>query len=91
MKKIVLGLMLLCGATAIEAQNEVETTICGDVVSSYIWRGQDLGHVSLQPTLGVGYKGLSLTAWGSVGLTDPAVGFVGSAVPSSILWRPKFE
>ena len=35
MKKIVLGLMLLCGATAIEAQNEVETTICGDVVSSY--------------------------------------------------------
>ena len=72
MKKIVLGLMLLCGATAIEAQNEVETTICGDVVSSYIWRGQDLGHVSLQPTLGVGYKGLSLTAWGSVGLTDPA-------------------
>ena len=72
MKKIVLGLMLLCGATTIEAQNEVETTICGDVVSSYIWRGQDLGHVSLQPTLGVGYKGLSLTAWGSVGLTDPA-------------------
>ena len=72
MKKIVLGLMLLCGATAIEAQNEVETTICGDVVSSYIWRGQDLGHVSLQPTLGIGYKGLSLTAWGSVGLTDPA-------------------
>ena len=72
MKKIVLGLMLLCGATAIEAQNEVKTTICGDVVSSYIWRGQDLGHVSLQPTLGVGYKGLSLTAWGSVGLTDPA-------------------
>ena len=63
---------MLCGATAIEAQNEVETTICGDVVSSYIWRGQDLGHVSLQPTLGVGYKGLSLTAWGSVGLTDPA-------------------
>ena len=63
---------MLCGATAIEAQNEVETTICGDVVSSYIWRGQDLGHVSLQPTLGIGYKGLSLTAWGSVGLTDPA-------------------
>ena len=54
------------------AQEEIETVISGDVVSSYIWRGQDLGSVSLQPNLGVGYKGLSLTAWGSVGLTDPA-------------------
>ncbi len=71
MKKIfILGFMLLCGATAIEAQDEIETTISGDIVSSYIWRGQDLGNVSLQPTLGVAYKGLSLTAWGSVGLTN---------------------
>lgn len=54
------------------AQEKVETTISGDVVSSYIWRGQDLGDVSLQPTLGIGYKGLSLTAWGSVGLSDPS-------------------
>jgi len=46
--------------------------LSGDIVSSYIWRGQDLGNVSLQPTLGVAYKGLSLTAWGSVGLTTPA-------------------
>lgn len=51
-------------------ESPVEVTISGDVVSSYIWRGQELGNVSLQPTLGVGYKGLSLTAWGSVGLTD---------------------
>ena len=50
---------------------EIETTISGDIVSSYIWRGQDLGDVSLQPTLGIGYKGLALTAWGSVGLSDP--------------------
>ena len=51
---------------------EIETTISGDIVSSYIWRGQDLGNVSLQPTLGIGYKGISLSAWGSVGLSDPA-------------------
>ncbi len=70
-KRFVLGLMLLCGATAIEAQDEVETTIGADVVSSYIWRGQDLGSAALQPTLGVGYKGLSLTAWGSYGLPTP--------------------
>lgn len=50
---------------------DVETTIAADIVSQYVWRGQDLGNVSLQPTLGVGYKGLSLTAWGSVGLSEP--------------------
>lgn len=40
-----------------------------DLVNQYIWRGQDLGNVSLQPTLGVSWKGLSLSAWGSVGIT----------------------
>lgn len=49
---------------------QVETTIAADVVSQYIWRGQDLGNVSLQPTLSIEYKGLSLSAWGSVGLSD---------------------
>ena len=70
MKKIVLFAMgLVMSMTAI-AQDEIETTISGDIVSRYIWRGQDLGNVSLQPTLGIGYKGLSLTAWGSVGLAN---------------------
>lgn len=72
MKKIVCFAMGLAACVATLAQEKVETTICGDVVSSYIWRGQDLGNVSLQPTLGIGYKGLSLTAWGSVGLSDPS-------------------
>ena len=72
MKKIVLFAMgLVMSMTAI-AQDEIETTISGDVVSSYIWRGQDLGSTAIQPTLGVGYKGLSLTAWGSYGLVNPA-------------------
>ena len=74
MKKIVLLAMgLVMSMTAIaqdETENKIETMISGDIVSSYIWRGQDLGNVSLQPTLGIGYKGLSLTAWGSVGLTN---------------------
>ena len=71
MKKIVLFAMgMVMGMTAF-AQDEIKTTISGDIVSSYIWRGQDLGSVAIQPTLGVGYKGLSLTAWGSYGLTNP--------------------
>ena len=64
-------MMLVASTTAI-AQDEIETTISGDIVSSYIWRGQDLGSAAVQPTLGVGYKGLSLTAWGSYGLVNTA-------------------
>ena len=70
MKKIVLFAMgLVMGMTAL-AQDKVEATISGDLVSNYIWRGQDCGDVSIQPTLGVSYKGLSLIAWGSVGLSN---------------------
>lgn len=70
MKKIALFVMGLVVSATVLAQEKLETTIGSDIVSQYIWRGQDLGHVSLQPTLGVSYKGLSLSAWGSVGLTD---------------------
>ena len=70
MKKIVmLAMGLVLGSTAL-AQDKIETTISSDFVSSYIWRGQDLGSVAVQPTLGLEYKGLSLTAWGSYGLVD---------------------
>lgn len=50
-----------------KAQDKVEASVGADIVSSYIWRGTDCGGVSIQPSLSVGYKGLSLTAWGSVG------------------------
>ena len=71
MKKIVMMAMMMATGLSAMAQDEIETTLAADVVNQYIWRGQDLGDVSLQPTLGISYKGLSLTAWGSVGLTDP--------------------
>lgn len=72
MKKIVLFAMglVLGGTTLAQNEEKVETIISGDIVSSYIWRGQDLGSAAIQPTLGVGYKGLSLTAWGSYGLVN---------------------
>ena len=72
MKKIVLIAMIIVTGMCAKAQESIETTVSADVVSQYIWRGQDLGSVSLQPTLGITYKGLSLTGWGSVGLSDPA-------------------
>lgn len=52
------------------AKEKVSATIGVDLVSQYIWRGQDLGNVSFQPALSVGYKGLNLSAWGSVGISN---------------------
>lgn len=70
-KRYVLTALLLMGAAAVEAQEKgLDTMLSADFVNQYIWRGQDLGNVSLQPTLGVEYKGLSVSAWGSVGLSD---------------------
>ena len=50
------------------AQDKVEASAGADLVSGYIWRGQDLGGVSIQPTLSVSYKGFSLSAWGTAGI-----------------------
>ena len=73
MKKIlIITAILLAAAVTAKAQDTLETTIGTDVVSQYVWRGQDLGAVSVQPTLGLAYKGLSLSAWGSAGLSNPA-------------------
>ena len=65
-------LLMALSFVANVAKAQVKTTIGADVLNQYIWRGQDLGNVSLQPTLGLEYKGLSLMAWGSVGLADAA-------------------
>lgn len=71
MKKIVLFAMGLVLPSIALAQDKIETTIQADFVSQYIWRGLDAGSVAVQPTLGIDYKGLSLSAWGSYGLTNP--------------------
>jgi hypothetical protein len=70
MKKIVLFAMGLVMSMTAFAQDGIEATISGDIVSQYIWRGQDLGNAAIQPTLGIAYKGLSLSAWGSYGITN---------------------
>ena len=64
------AIAMVAFASPAKAQDNVSGTVSADVVNQYIWRGQDLGDVSLQPTLGLSYKGLSLTGWGNVGLSD---------------------
>ena len=67
---IVVAGMCICSCFVTKAQDKVEGSMAVDVVSQYVWRGQDLGNASIQPGLGISYKGLSLSAWGSVGLTS---------------------
>ena len=52
------------------AQDRVEASLSADLVSSYIWRGLDMGNAAVQPSLSVGWKGLSLSAFGSLGLVN---------------------
>ena len=62
MKKIVLfalGLVAVATAHAQDEKAKVETTVAADFVTNYIWRGLDCGNISVQPTLGIGYKGLN--------------------------------
>ena len=55
---------------SLKAQDTFEVTIGADFVNKYVWRGFDQGSgASIQPTLALGWKGISLTAWGSTSIT----------------------
>ena len=70
MKRTILAIGASLLSIVAPAQDKVEATISADIVSKYTWRGLDQGSAAIQPTLGLGYKGLSLTAWGSYGFVD---------------------
>lgn len=70
MKKIVTLVMAAMLSVAAMAQDKVEGSVGADVVSKYIWRGQNMDAAAVQPSVGISYKGLSLGAWGSYSLTD---------------------
>lgn len=62
------AVMFMLPALSLSAQEKAEADISAEIVSEYIWRGQDLGNVSVQPAASISYKGLWLSGWGSVGL-----------------------
>ncbi len=70
--KMLAAVLLLAAPVAAGAQEHVEADLGADLVSGYLWRGQDLGNVSIQPSVSVSYKGFWVGAWGSVGLDKEA-------------------
>lgn len=70
MKRLFIILLSVVCVTAAGAQEKAKAIFGATLVNQYIWRGQDLGNVCVQPTVGVEYKGLSFSTWGSVGFNS---------------------
>lgn len=68
-----MGLSLPSVVKAEEPTKGVSLELGGEVVTSYIWRGQECGGFSMQPsaTLNFGNTGLSFGAWASIELCGP--------------------
>lgn len=64
-KKIILVIFFISSLLTAHAQSDIGIDLGADLVSSYVWRGIRQTGISVQPTLGVHYKGFSLSAWGS--------------------------
>ena len=47
-----------------------EINLGSDFVSSYIWRGQRVGGISIQPYMEYSYKGFTLGSWASIDVED---------------------
>lgn len=68
-KTILAAIAVMAMPTAGVAQEKVECSVSADIISHYIWRGQDLGNFSVQPTANVSWQGLSLGFFGSTGFS----------------------
>ena len=66
--KWILAILWFALPLVTRAQDSLSVELQADVVTQNIWRGTNLGHVSLQPEMAVGWKGLRLSAWGNIGL-----------------------
>lgn len=72
MKKTLLALSFVA-LIATSAKADVpgfEWTIGSDFCSTYIWRGMNIGGLSAQPDIMLGFAGLQLEAWANLGLKN---------------------
>lgn len=72
LKKIAVIPVLFTGIQGMPGIKAQEINAGADLVSNYVWRGSKCGDASFQPSISLGYKGLSFTAWGSTDFTGDA-------------------
>ena len=69
-KKALVAMMVLTAPAVAGAQKRVEGSVSADIISHYMWRGQDRGGFSVQPTMSASWQGLSLGVLGSTGFSS---------------------
>lgn len=64
--------VFLACAPSLKAQSGMEVNVGADLVSGYVWRGvcQTGSGASVQPSLGLAYKGFSIGAWSSTSFRE---------------------
>ena len=63
--------VLFLGKSVVFAENEVGFELTADYFGKYIWRGQNYNDDPVfQPSISVGYRGLTATIWGSFDTTN---------------------
>lgn len=68
---ITVAILSMTLPSVVKAQDKLEVSFGADVVSRYVWRGEDQGSgASVQPELSFAWKGFSLTAWGSTSISE---------------------
>lgn len=73
MKKIfLLATFAFLAVLAAPAQTRPQVYTQTDLTSAYLWRGEKNGGVSIQPVLGLKWRGLHVYAWGNVLLCPPS-------------------
>lgn len=96
MKKVMMiaaisGLFLMTATPAKAADDEkVSMEVSADVVSSYIWRGQDCGGFSIQPAATITFNkpAISFGVWASAELFDTKITANMAEFDLSLSWAP---
>lgn len=71
MKNIFITLAALTIAIPAFSQDKPDVYLQTDLTSAYLWRGSQSAGVSIQPQVGLKWKGLHLYFWGNVQLSPP--------------------
>ncbi len=68
MKRFALFIMgaLMCLTALAQDKKKLGVEVSADFVTSYVWRGNELSGVAIQPSLELDYQGLGLELWGSI-------------------------
>lgn len=68
--RALVAIIVLTAPATVGAQKRVEGSVSADIVSHYMWRGQDHGGFTVLPAVSVGWQGISLGIEGSTGFSS---------------------